>query len=309
VAAAPLAAVAPAGGGTRTGRVALARELPIDPARPYVLVVADPGNAISETDNGNNAAHFRKLTLGVLTHGLSLFGNRPTWIDQVGDALEALGYADTVRFEWVARSRLPAPDLAILTGLELAQAVRQRAAELATQPGDVVDVHFIGHSRGTAVVTVALLALQIAPGPPELALGYFKQTLLDPHVARNHGTRAAGLAELARRNGVSNVGLFSYNPNSALVRTAAAGVIAFQATAQDPVPFIPAVADEAEVFFQRLPLNRTVTSDRLLGVNLWAELPGAIANPAGRPVVFINLAPFGVGHTNVPEFYLFLITL
>jgi hypothetical protein len=293
----------------QTGQIALAAKLPIDPVRHFVLVVADPGGSVPESDETNNTASFRKLALGVIAHGLSLFETRAAWVDDLGNLLEAKGYAATVRLDWVVRSRIPAPNLAILTGVELAQTVRAQAAALATQSNDVVDVHFIGHSRGTAVISVALLALQIDPGPPALALGFHKETLLDPHVARNHGTLAAGRAELAARTGFSSVGLFSYNPGSTLARNIAAAVLSFQATARDPVPFIPANVDTAEVFFQQLVWNRTITLDRVGGINLWAEPRSAIANPFLRPALFINIGALGIGHTGVPELYERLVAL
>src|SRR5262249_54877958 len=149
-----------------------------------------------EDNESNNTASFRKLALAVTVHGLSLSGQKPTWIDQAADLLEHQGYAGSIRLDWAEVSRRPLPRQGGQTGLELAAMIRQKAAELATQPNDVIDLHLIGHSRGNTVITVALLALQGQPGPAGLDLGFTKLTLLDPHVARNQGPLAKGLAEL-----------------------------------------------------------------------------------------------------------------
>src|SRR5262245_62795858 len=48
----PLQTVTPHGTAVRTASVNLAGEMPIDPARKYVLVVADPGAALAESSEG-----------------------------------------------------------------------------------------------------------------------------------------------------------------------------------------------------------------------------------------------------------------
>ncbi|HKB39715.1 MAG TPA: alpha/beta fold hydrolase [Gemmataceae bacterium] len=290
------------------GQVALLGELPIDPARPHVIVAVDPANTLAESDESNNVASFRKLTLGVTVHGLALSGQKPAWIDQAGDLLERQGYAGTIRFDWAQASRLPVPGQGVMAGLRLADLIRQQAAQLATQPNDVIDVHLIGHSRGNTVITTALFALQAQPGPQALALGFAKLTLLDPHVARNQGALARGLAELRNRSGVSTVGLFSFAARSPQSRAVAEATLRFQAAAQDPPVVIAPNADAVEVFFQRLPWNRTISLDRLVGLNLWAEAPEAIINLSARPALFLNVSPFAIGHINVPDLYLALLS-
>ena len=87
---------APSAPGGSTSTIGLAGEMPINPAQPYVLVVADPANAITETDEGNNTAFFRKLALGVVTHGVELDGAFPAWVPAMAAALKAKGYADAI---------------------------------------------------------------------------------------------------------------------------------------------------------------------------------------------------------------------
>src|SRR5215204_1661535 len=142
---------APSAPGGSPSTVHLAGEMPIDPGRPHVLVVADPADDLVEADPGNNTGSFRKLTLGVVTHGLQPDGTFPAWPTAMAAALEAKGYAETIAFDWAAASRLPVPGLATLFGARLAAQVRLTADALGTLPTDVVDVHLIGHSRGAVV--------------------------------------------------------------------------------------------------------------------------------------------------------------
>lgn len=300
------ATLIPTFGGTWTGRVALGAELPADPARKHVLVVADPAGRVAERDEGNNAASFRKLVLGGVAHGLTLTGQLPAWFEPTARALEADGYDRVIRFDWLALSQVPVPGGAVLAGWDLAGRVRAAAAELAARPTDVVDLHLIGHSRGSGVVSQALLALDLVPGPRPLRLGYTTQTLLDPHVAGNTGSLEDGLAQLASGATVNTVGGFSYNPANPLGVLFAYGTLAFQAVSQDPPAFVPAGVDRAEVVYQRLAWDQTAPDaiERVIGLNFQSPPPAAIPNLSGRPVVATDVGAFGVGHFEVPTWYL-----
>src|SRR5438270_5299289 len=50
-----------AASGVQTAHFTLTSKLPIDPARKYVLVVADPDAHVAESSEANNTAFFRKL--------------------------------------------------------------------------------------------------------------------------------------------------------------------------------------------------------------------------------------------------------
>jgi pimeloyl-ACP methyl ester carboxylesterase len=287
----------------------LAGEIPINPARPYVLVVADPAGAIPETDEENNTASFRKLALGVVTHGVELDGMFPPWVTAMSAALEAKGYADTIAFDWAAASRIPVPGLATVYGIRMAEEIRQTADALGTLPNDVIDVHLIGHSRGAVVVSQALLALNAVPGPPELQLGYTKVTLLDPHPARNRAPLFFGLLELYNGTGVSTIGGFSFDPRSAVSVVAAVATLQFQAAVHDPRVVLPPNVDATEMYYQRLPWYQTTTPvEQELRFNIWGDRPQDIVNLSGQPLVAINLAivpsAVGVGHTGVQFWYL-----
>jgi hypothetical protein len=295
------------GGSTRT--INLAGQMPIDPAHRYVLVVADPDNAIAEADEGNNTAQFRKLALGVVTHGVQPDGTFPAWVPAMAAALEAKGYADAIPFDWAAASLLPVPGIPTLYGAWMAEQIRRTADALGTLPNDVVDVHLIGHSRGAVVVSQALISLNAAPGPRELRLGYTKVTLLDPHPARNRGSLFFGLLELANGTGVSTVGGFSFDPSNALSVAAAVTTLQFQAAVRDPRVVLPANVDASEMYYQRLPWYQTTTPfEQQLHFNIWGDRPSDIINLSGRPLVAIDLASVpsaaGVGHTGVQFWYL-----
>jgi hypothetical protein len=298
--------VTPPGGGLRVGRITLTSEMPIDPARKFVLVVADPGGTLAEQNEVNNTAFFRKLVVGAVTHGFTLTGTAPAWTEGVAQVLRQKGYDAAFAFDWAPLSQLPVPGGTVLAGQALAARVRVTARAVAVLPNDVVDLHLIGHSRGTAVVSQAFAGLQRLPGPRALQLGFFQQTLLDPHVARNQGALVAGLAELAANTGESHVGQFSYDETSPAARLFGAGVLAFQALAQDPPAFVPANVDLAEVFYQRLAWDQTApgSPDRQLGLNFWSVLPGDIPNSSGRPILSLDVGRFGIGHYGVPLWYL-----
>jgi hypothetical protein len=300
------ATVTPPATGTGTGAVNLGAEMPLDPARNFVLVVADPGDVVSETDEANNTASFRKLTLGVVTHGFTLTGTPPAWLVPMVTALQAQGYEAAIPFAWTPLSQLPIRGGTIIAGNAMAVQVRAAATALATQPNDVVDLHLIGHSRGTAVISQAFRSLEQRPGPEALQLGFFQGTFLDPHVARNNGSLFAGLVELSARTGTSTVGDFSYDPNRLSARLFAAGTLAFQAAANDPPAFVSANVDRAEMYYQRIAWDQTLPGsvERVIGVNFLSPLPSAVPNFSANPIVATDLGPLGIGHYEVPIWYL-----
>lgn len=291
------------GDGIQVGTITLPAELPIDPVRKFVLVAADPLNVDPEVDRTNNVASFRTLSLGVVVPGFSLSGGQPAWVNQVASTLQGEGYDATIPVDWSQLSDLSVPGTAQLVGWYVAGLVRQYAATLAVRPNDVVDVNFIGHSRGAVVVDQALWQLAFNPGLPSLQLGYDRLTLLDPHPAGNQAPLNQALAELNNGSGVSTAGQFSFNQASSLSTFFAQEVLEFQAATQDPAIVVPPNAAEVDVFYQTLPWYKTLTEDHLLGVNLWGSL-SAVSNPYLKPVFYGNIGIFEVGHTSVPDLYL-----
>jgi hypothetical protein len=291
----------------------LGAEMRIAAARDHVLVVADPGNTIVETDEANNTASFRKLALGVVVHGVQTSGTFPAWVTAMTAALEAKGYDDTIGYNWAAASRIPAPGVAALHGTRLAERIRLAADALATLPNDVVDLHLIGHSRGTVVVSRALLGLNADPGPPQLAIGYTKVTLLDPHPARNRAPLFNGLLELTNGTGVSTIGGFSFDPSFSTSLNAAITTLQFQAAVSDPRVVLPANVDETRLFFQRRMWFQTTTPfEQQLHFNVWGDRPQDVVNQSGHAIIAVNLAfvpsAAGLGHTRVQHWYLDMLT-
>jgi hypothetical protein len=290
--------------------IALGGEIPIDPARPYVLAVADPNNAIDESNETDNTGQFRKLALGVVTHGFEPSGRAPAWLHDMADGLRREGFARVIEFDWAASSRIAFPGLATLAGWRMAYQVRLAADALGTRPTDVVDVQFIGHSRGSVVISQALSSLQYYPGPRELRLGYLQMTMLDPHPARNRGWLFSGYAELLNGTGVSNIGGFSFDQTSWFSLDVARGMLSFQAAARDPLVTVPANVDKAEVYYQRLPWFDTLVGgfEYLTGLNPWGESPANLINRSAKPITTVDISqpPIGiaVGHTSVQLWYM-----
>jgi hypothetical protein len=290
--------------------IPLSGEISIDPARPYVLAVADPNGAIDETNEADNIGQFRKLAMAVVTHGFEPTGKMPSWLDDMAAGLRREGFAQVIEFDWAASSRIPLPGLATLAGWRMAQQVRLKADALGTLPTDVVDVQFIGHSRGTVVISQALASLQVFPGPRELRLGYFQMTMLDPHPAHNRGSLFAGFFELLNGTGVSNIGGFSFDPTNRISLNVGRAMLAFQAAARDPSVIVPANVDKAEVFYQRQPWFETVVGgfENLIGQNVWGDSPAELINRSGKLVVVIDISKpptnAKAGHTAVPLWYI-----
>jgi hypothetical protein len=143
--------------------------------------------------------------------------------------------------------------------------------------GDVIDLHFIGHSRGAVVVDRAFQDLQASALGP-LAAGYKKMTLLDPHPAHNHVP-----------------GFFSAPPG-ALGWFVTATLLEFQLAAADPEVVVPPNVNFTEVYFQHTPWYLAPGVEHIL--NLWGETPVSGATFSEE------LTAPGVGHSEVPEWYL-----
>ncbi len=278
-----------------------------DPARPFVVVDAAPDVALPAAlapGQGpatiNGIASFETHTLGVVVHGLELdpllllTNAPPAWETQTAAALQQQdGYEAVIPFNWVGLSFLPFPGVTQLVGGQLAQQVQATADGLAGQhPGDVVDVNFIGHSRGNVVVSQAL---QILAGTTDPALrgGYLQMTMLDPHPASN-----------------TVQGLFSSLPFFPLSNAFAELVLQFQALAQDPPVVVPANVTRAYDFDQQTPAGQPFRDLTEAVLNLWGDPPGLIPNLSGSPIAEQNLtgvvAPgIGlIGHYDVHDWYL-----
>ena len=154
------AAGRPAGDvGRHTMSLALDDGLPPNPERPFVLVVADPEDAVAESDEADNTASFRKHVIGVVTHGGVqpedwIYG--PAWQLRMGRNLRAEGYDRVIAFNWVSESRTPGA--AVKQVPRLLKAILFAASQFPAS--DPVDLHLIGHSEGTVINSLAALRLR-----------------------------------------------------------------------------------------------------------------------------------------------------
>ena len=237
----------------------IAGGVPIDPAHPYVLAVANPDHSVPESDQGNDLASFHVYVIGAVTHGLELTPGLPAWVPLMASALKADGYDVAIPFDWSQTSRLPIPGQTQAAGMRLATAIENAVQSLPANA--VIDLHLIGHSRGGAVISQAeidLQALEASGQHPDLAglqAGWTRMTFLDPHPAAN----LPGAAFYSASGG----------PLGKLVTRT---YTTFQADTNDPPAVVPAGVQQSEVYFQHA--NPTATpnpSEQIF--NIWGDVP------------------------------------
>jgi len=265
--------------GTHQLTIPLPDGLPIDPQKPYVLVVADPGTPSATTDPGQTAS-FRTYSIGIVTHGglqNTHWKYGPAWQVETAAIMQQQGYDAVIAYNWLAASDLPGR--AAMQGPRLASEILAAASQFPAS--DPVDLQFVGHSEGAVVNTQALVALE-SQMTPQLKAGYIKDTLLDPHPANN----AVPGQQYSTTDGP--LGLL-----------ATAEISSFQSKAKDPPVFIPSIVNDAEVFYQHTSAlnSHGVNSDLY---NLWGEVP------VKGPAHYYNLTAAGATHagsTGVSQWY------
>jgi hypothetical protein len=259
--------------------VSLSRTLTIDPSMKYVLAVADPGNAVAEASKADDTASFRTWIVGAVTHGLELDGQFPSWVATTASGLKADGYDAVVPFDWARLSASPTPGSIALAAQGMTAQIDRAIASLPVQPGDVVDVHLIGHSRGGDVVS--LVAGELDRSAPPLSGGYLKLTLLDPHPARN-----GPVAYYSSSNGpIGTLAQMQY--------------LAFQSFTNDPPLTIPPGVNGTEIFYQQTKVPDTLLPEEHL-LNSWGEVP---AGGATSGVTYYNLSGIVNSHEGIHDYY------
>jgi hypothetical protein len=263
--------------------VAIPGGLPPTPARPYVVVAANPSGTAAESNTSNDTASFRTYVIGVVTHGgvqpKSWKIGGPPWERQMARSLRADGYDAVIPYNWVAESNTAGS--AARQAPRLARMILATASEFPA--GAPVDLHMIGHSEGTVVNSQAIQWLNKDNAwTPGLSAGYLKVTMLDPHAANN--------SVRGQQYSVSN-GL--------LGQIARMEINAFQSKAKDPGVVVPANVQDAEVFYQHSPVAKSGDSNG--GVyNLWGQVP------VHGPASYFNLTAPGIshaGHFGVQNWY------
>ncbi len=261
-------------------------------ALPFIVV---------DAPNGSTAS-FETHVLGVIAHGLEfdpflLFENMvPGWETQMAQTLQQQdGYEAVIPFNWVRLSILPFPFATQIASQQLYQQVVSTADQLAGQhPGDVVDINFIGHSRGAVVVSEVLQDL-VGTTDPALRGGYMQMTLLDPHPANLAFSQFSSASFLPVANDLTTF------------------VTLVEFFAQDPQVIVPSDVEQTFQFDQQTPAGQFgfLANDLLeFLINLWGELPSALPNQSAQAIEAMNLtnvtAPgIGlIGHGEVPDWYL-----
>jgi hypothetical protein len=238
---------------------ALNSPLRIDPSRPYVWVVASSTNQ-GGAGNPYSEISFRIYTLGAVTHGFEYRASDAQWVDVMAESLKEDGYDAVVPFNWTAYSSLPLPGMIVLAGEQMASYIVQAGAKLFPQmnPDDVIALHMLGHSRGSAVISQAALDIEhfVAqdPGWSRLVAGPWKMTFLDPHPAHNTGAK-----------------FYDAAPNL-LGKIATAIYTQFQAVANDPYVVVPDSVDWAEVYHQNTPYFEATDPLERIFIS-WGETP------------------------------------
>jgi hypothetical protein len=263
-----------------------------DVPQEYIVVVANANAAVTEAAGSVNTAYFQTFMVGAISHGLELTGTAiPSWESQMATALVADDqYNDVIAFNWVTESRELKSGVAITAGTQLEQQVITEANSLATAHlGDVVDLQFIGHSRGAVVISQTMLDL-VGTTDPALEGSYIKATFLDAHPASS--------ANLSLQSAASGL--------------AALAIDTFEVVDKDPAVVIPPNVKDVEVYYQHTPYQDLITIDptEYSTVNLWGEGPGqGIVNDSSATIQWTNLTSAAgntttaVGHSEVPLWY------
>jgi len=258
---------------------------------PFIVVVANLDGS---------SASFETHVLGVIAHGLEYEPIVPAWETQLAADLTSQGYDQVIAFDWTRLSLLPFPfAIQVASNLLYYQVVVEADLLARQHPGDVVDINFIGHSRGAVVISNVLQDL-VGTTDPALQGGFMEMTLLDPHPANNA------------------FGQFSFIPGA---DPFAALVTLFQDLTSDSQVVVPSDVDQVFDFDEQSPAGQlgwlmgflqTFSTSQLsqFVLNLWGEPAADIPNQSGQPIEETNLtnvfAPnLGlIGHSEVPLWYI-----
>ncbi len=269
-----------------------------DPALPYVLAVVVDANGNVPTDLAvdESEAHFEIYIIGAVSVGFQLGvtddnAPPPDWVDDMADALgpeDGNGYSAVIPFGW-ASGKLDSQAV-YRAGTALYNDIVQAAQGLSSQlePNDVIDVHLIGHSRGSVVIDLAMNQLLAAPPDEQLAHGYYKLTFLDPHPANAQtipdSSTASSLLFLA----------YSF----------------FELWVHDPSIEVPARVNQVEEYYEQNAITSLSSATELVSKTEYAlNLTGdpsqiTIDDPIGTLTNIYNLSSLGLGHSEVHDYYM-----
>ena len=278
-----------------------------DPGHEYVVVTADKNGMLNGGDVANPpSASFRIWLVGVIAHGYiyngkyrSLFPSPssppPTaeWVDTMAGQLKSVdGYDVGIGFHWEATVDLQQPNTGFQAGQALATQVEQDVSKLTLGADDVVDVNFVGYSRGTVAISQALQDLQETNGQlePQLAHGFMMETLVDPHPANNqfssYSSASYSLSNFANWYKAGKFAVPVYET--------------FQSIVADPNVVVPSNVQAAADYWQNTNAALFPSADDESVLNLWGESPVQINTTNSSTVLlsYPETAP-GVGHAEM----------
>jgi hypothetical protein len=163
--------------------------LGIDGFHPYVVAVADPDHRTTEVNPYYDQESFRIRTIGIVSEGFTLgvpwSSKSPTWVTDITTALHGKdGYDRVIPYAWHSSTVGYTADRAgHFLYDEVARVVRDLKSTHANSPHDLINFHFIGHSRGCVVISRAVEDLYTNAKALGVTHEYVKMTFMDPHPA------------------------------------------------------------------------------------------------------------------------------
>jgi uncharacterized repeat protein (TIGR03803 family) len=250
-----------------------------DLTHTHVLAVADSGGAVNPKDSANPpSASFQIHVIAVIAHGYSTdLASAQATNTAYAHLLQSDGYELGIPWNWasttsVSTKKTPIQKLLPNSARDLANTVEARARQISTG-NDIVDVNFIGYSRGAVLVSEVLSDIfndnNSSKAVKQLKCGYMMETLIDPHPANNNYPQ-----EWAGENhqySADHGPMVDY-----LVAPILSQIGDFQRIVRDPNTFIPPNVRAAADFYQHTSVSELTGTEGL--VNLWGEDPSLIIN-------------------------------
>jgi len=286
-----------------------------DPLLPYVLavVVDAQGNGPTNITVDESQAHFHIYVIADVVPGFG--ATQPEWVQTMVNDLTAQHYDCVMPFDWDTSAVVPG--MAVLGGFQLFEQIVTQSARLAPklEQDDVIDVHLIGHSRGAAVIGLAMeylvenrfyyisLALSKTVAA-SLGEGYYKVTFLDPHPANLATEQDVRVGVTAGGNGVAR------SFQAALELEAVLDYAEVSTVYSDPSIEVPARVNQAEIFYQQ---NATTTlSNESILESPWEQYFNLLGDPSQINVLDANktvtqqynLSGARLGHSEVWRWYM-----
>ncbi len=298
-----------------------------DPTHQFVITTLDDNGALNPHDVYNTPqAEFRIWLVAAVTHGFSLGGPfaglnaallaltntgflpsaPPNWVDQMtGDLVDLAKYDYAIDVPWATDS-IKGPNGGHYTQLWGYNMALQLQNELPDDlppefdpMKDVVDIHFIGHSRGSVVISQALMDINnsnvgapqynLGNAPRWLTAGFELMTMLDPHPANN------AFGDLSLNESLPS-------PKKELAAASAETIRRFQSAAQDNNVVVPSNVWAAEDYFQKT--DATMAPGLENSVNLWGESVDQIENESHLDEIQSHdMSGMGVGHGEIVDIY------